>query len=678
LKLRKIFLFLLLLVLLSTPALAAQEKARSIRLEKTEGTVTVLDAAGKTVAKLDGMHLYNSYQVQTGSDSYAWLSLDDTKTVKLDENTRLELRKHGKKTQLNLVSGSILVGANAHLEEDESLSIRTSTMVTGIRGTWVQADNSLVGDRVVASVFVLDGSVVSAAPSGDVSYQAGEAVLLDTEGTVKKRTLTAADIGTFAVQEVQENGTLRLRLDNDGLSGAGITADSLLSHGGTRKNRSEGGDTAAPQNRIRRSGKITVRLESSMETGEEEAAVTPHTHRWGEPGYVWNGDQCTATRVCLDNSFHIETETVTGGYVKDTDATCMAAETGHYAANFANAAFAARTTAKDSVTVGEPLAHDFSGDWTPVCPPEPSASPDYYEHGCVNDDCEATETELACLNRLLAAAAAETEPKAVEAPFGLINGPTGAGAEAKVLTIPAGTTLNAESLSVAEGYQVTVEGTLNITGTLTNAGIITVSGTLVLGEAPEESEELPEINAGGVNLGTVTVSERGRLVLNSTLDNQGTLIAVDNPLTECENLVSYGEKAALLFRWTKSEAALEDISAAMNAYCERECFASHELLTDLEIGGNDDLWISRNATFTVAEGVTLTVNGELELDSEMCVRGTVDTGTVEYDTEEAPGMAEWPQTGSSEAAGKLLCYGPITVEAGGTFRYNGIGPIVWD
>ncbi len=83
-------------------------------------------------------------------------------------------------------------------------------------------------------------------------------------------------------------------------------------------------------------------------------------HNYGTPSYVWNGNQCTATRVCSRDNTHKETETVTAEYVKDTNATCLIAEKGHYKATFNNSAFEFRETEENSVVNGEPLKHNFS------------------------------------------------------------------------------------------------------------------------------------------------------------------------------------------------------------------------------------------------------------------------------------------------------------------------------
>ena len=93
----------------------------------------------------------------------------------------------------------------------------------------------------------------------------------------------------------------------------------------------------------------------------------PAGHAYGTPSYEWDGTSCTASRVCTkcsaETSGHTQTETVTGRYVKDTDATCTVCEKGHYEASFTNQAFATQSTAKDSVDQGAPLGHSFPETW---------------------------------------------------------------------------------------------------------------------------------------------------------------------------------------------------------------------------------------------------------------------------------------------------------------------------
>ncbi len=86
-------------------------------------------------------------------------------------------------------------------------------------------------------------------------------------------------------------------------------------------------------------------------------------HEYGLVTYIWNENQCTAERICSHDNTHKEIETVTATYVKDSDATCDIAETGHYQATFENTAFLTQNTAVGSVITGEALGHSYSEVW---------------------------------------------------------------------------------------------------------------------------------------------------------------------------------------------------------------------------------------------------------------------------------------------------------------------------
>ena len=102
-------------------------------------------------------------------------------------------------------------------------------------------------------------------------------------------------------------------------------------------------------------------VKQSTEPNSVTFSGTATGHDWAEPTYSWNGDECTATRVCKNDPNHVETETVTGIYLKDTDATCEGNETGHYEATFQNAAFTKQVTASNSVVKeGSAIGHSWS------------------------------------------------------------------------------------------------------------------------------------------------------------------------------------------------------------------------------------------------------------------------------------------------------------------------------
>ena len=141
---------------LAMPAQAASTKASTMRLMDTVGTATVENTAGKNLSIKDNMRLYNGYEVATKDASYAYISLDSSKAVKLDASSAVKVNQSGKKLELDVTTGELMFNVPVALKSDESLNIRTSTMVTGIRGTagWV---NAL--DRYTTRVAVLEGAV---------------------------------------------------------------------------------------------------------------------------------------------------------------------------------------------------------------------------------------------------------------------------------------------------------------------------------------------------------------------------------------------------------------------------------------------------------------------------------------------------------------------------------------
>lgn len=185
-----LWMALLLVWSLMLPAAAETAAAATLRLEKAEGTVAVSTAAGRTVSTTDGMRLYSGYALETETASYAYVSLDSTKAVKLDASSRGEVSKSGKKLELKAVSGKLFFNVTAPVKEDESLNIRTSTMVTGVRGTagWVE-----VVDRSVSRIHLLEGTltVTAAEPS---------------TGELRRTVITGGQTATAAVDGASRPG----------------------------------------------------------------------------------------------------------------------------------------------------------------------------------------------------------------------------------------------------------------------------------------------------------------------------------------------------------------------------------------------------------------------------------------------------------------------------------------
>lgn len=175
-KLKAISIFVLCFALLFsstiTASAAQSAKAATLRLEKTQGTVTVTNASGTNKKATQNMKLLSGYTVSTGKASYAYISLDSSKALKLDASSKVSIHKAGKKLEVKVVSGKVMFNVSAPLTSQESLTIRTSTMVTGVRGTagWFESD------QTSSAVYLLEGSldVYSTGRSKPINITSGQ------------------------------------------------------------------------------------------------------------------------------------------------------------------------------------------------------------------------------------------------------------------------------------------------------------------------------------------------------------------------------------------------------------------------------------------------------------------------------------------------------------------------
>lgn len=153
------------LAVLVLNACGQSARATTMHLIKTSGDVEVSDQAGKSVEPAENLGLYSGYRVCTMDESRAWIDLDLVKLVKLDAESEADIHKNGSELELVVNSGSLYFHVTEPLEENETLNIRSSTMMVGIRGTrgWVET----LGEDSF-SVALLEGSVKCAASDPDV------------------------------------------------------------------------------------------------------------------------------------------------------------------------------------------------------------------------------------------------------------------------------------------------------------------------------------------------------------------------------------------------------------------------------------------------------------------------------------------------------------------------------
>ncbi|MBO4750745.1 MAG: FecR domain-containing protein, partial [Lachnospiraceae bacterium] len=151
-----VLLLVMAVMLVTTVAFAAKKRATKFVLAKTEGTVTITDSAKEEREISKGMQLHNGDTQKTAAESYAWITLDDSKAIKLDENSETYIKKRWGKLEVFTVTGEIWFNVTVPVAKDEAYNIRTSTMVTGIRGTcgWVG-----VSDDWKSTVYLLTGEL---------------------------------------------------------------------------------------------------------------------------------------------------------------------------------------------------------------------------------------------------------------------------------------------------------------------------------------------------------------------------------------------------------------------------------------------------------------------------------------------------------------------------------------
>ena len=211
-----LMLVLFLITSANSSAFAATARATTMKLEKTEGTVKVKTQNGAARKISNGMRLYNGNSVETATDSYAFISLDSSKAVKLSENAKASLRQNGKKLELLVKKGQLFFNVSTKLKDDESMNIRTSTMVTGIRGTcgiveYVSAKTS--------KLYLLEGKVVLGGGSSPVTIHGGESAVIHTAQIADEKIAVSkmkeTEIPIFAVEEVLKDPVLQKKIETN-------------------------------------------------------------------------------------------------------------------------------------------------------------------------------------------------------------------------------------------------------------------------------------------------------------------------------------------------------------------------------------------------------------------------------------------------------------------------------
>ena len=181
--------------------------AATMFLRKTEGTVAVADGEGADIAPAENLGLYSGYTVGTRAESFAWIDLDNVKLAKLDENGEIHIVKDGKNLSIDVNAGSLFFNITEPLAEDETMEIRASSMLVGIRGTcgWVEAP-----EDGAMRVYILEGRVECAAGENTAAVNAGEMAEITADGTITVEPFSAAKVPAFVASELMADEALNV------------------------------------------------------------------------------------------------------------------------------------------------------------------------------------------------------------------------------------------------------------------------------------------------------------------------------------------------------------------------------------------------------------------------------------------------------------------------------------
>ncbi len=176
--------------------------ANTMRLLRVEGTVNIENGDGGTKPVIDNIRFQSGDALNTGADGLASVGLDDSKIVTLQNDSRAEFTKSGKRLELKLTKGALFFNVTEKLSEDETFEIKTSTMTAGIRGTsgYVYYD-----DDGRDSLIITDGVVIVTA----INPETGETKYAEVRGgqkiTVYLYSDRTRDSVEFSITDVKEN-----------------------------------------------------------------------------------------------------------------------------------------------------------------------------------------------------------------------------------------------------------------------------------------------------------------------------------------------------------------------------------------------------------------------------------------------------------------------------------------
>lgn len=204
----------------SVSALAVEKvDAGVMRLSKVEGTVAVLDSTNKPKKATNDMKLSSGNNIATNTGGFAWINLDSNKLVKLDALSKVKVTKDEKNLVVDVSVGKIFVDVSKNFEKNESLIIRTSNVVTTIKGKKASAEIDVEnGDTTIVGLAGKIDCVVTDVSTGEqkqVEILSGKKVEIQpntSEISIVTKSVTKDDISGFSKLQIAQDPVLKNRI----------------------------------------------------------------------------------------------------------------------------------------------------------------------------------------------------------------------------------------------------------------------------------------------------------------------------------------------------------------------------------------------------------------------------------------------------------------------------------
>jgi len=683
---KRLLTLMLCLAVLMTPTLAASAassaKGTTVRLGATEGTVTVANAAGKAQSVIAKMRLYNGYTVSTGAKSSAFITLDDTKAVKLDASSSVKVKKTGSKLEVSLLSGTLVFNVTEPLASNETLTIRTSNTVTGIRGSfgWISDDIvALIHGFVNVTCYSTPSVPLSApAPIQTFHLRSGYGVQPSVPGSASVESfarfaLKNDDVPSLMIRTIEEAPVLQQLIKEDVPS---LDVDELIE--------------SLPEVEAQEEAALTEKEEELKKAIEEQEAgasgstywyddSTPTTVTPGSGGGSSGdgGGSSSACVVTLPTSANCLVSEVMLNGVETSNSTSVTASVGDVltfavspasdVAGFGASFYVSSTagtvsTERSGETYYCELTVASSGALTTVNDANLHIIQDADD---VAPSLSGTYGNTVILNSSIAASSASSDDPLTLSGLTLyaredaaLTGAPIAAMNGSAIILESGAMFTTDSMTINEGASLTI----NPTATLSAESLDVMGRASIAEDASLMTSSL--ICAGNVtNAGSITATAEGFMEITGTFTNSGT-VDMESSFINCSGTLTNSG--------TLTAGSLETEGSVTNAAGASMTLDS--LMIGSEAGGEAVILINNGTlacagSLYLAPGSSFTngANARCENGGFMSVWGTAENAGLLVNGADAEIYI--PQGGALHSTGTLENDGIITYE--GTFDNTG-------